>query len=440
MVRVASSLLSLFVALIIPSAESIAADEPQPVKALVLLGGEHHRYEEGSKILAEALAKKMAIAFDFVRIDNPPEGRPNAEKATIPSNPALLEDFDLNKKYDLIIAYHQDAYVKLTHKQRDGLLHFVRSGGPWVGMHSAGDTLKTDIDFIRMVGGTFETHPPFGPMQVQRVAGDHFITDGMADFATKDEFYHMKMCSLDDKNILLVARSPGDGKTRPVAWTKKYGRGKVFYTVLGHAPVSFRNEHFQTLMHRAVLWALKPETGDAGPDGWIELFNGRDLDGWTHCGPGGFAIEDGGLKSIDGMGLLWYHAKKFRDFTLSIEWKVSREQDNSGIFVRFPDPPADEWEPVSTGYEIQICDTAGPKHSTGAVYSFQGPSKIVSHPAGEWNLMEITVIGQTYTIKVNGETVVDGYEGNRGRDGYIGLQNHDPKAFVFYRNIRVKEL
>ncbi len=440
MARFAPLTVSLMLVMILSAPASSASAEQEPVKALVLLGGEFHRYEECSKILADALAKKISITFDFVRIDNPPEGKPKAEKATVPSNPALLEDFDLNQKYDLILAYHQDAYVKLTHKQRDGLLHFVRSGGPWVGMHSAGDTLKRDVDFIRMVGGTFQTHPPFGPLQVQRVAGSHFITRGLTDFATMDEFYHMKMCSLDDKNILLVGKSPGDGKTRPVAWTKKYGRGKVFYTVLGHAPESFRNEHFQTLMHRAVLWALRPEVGDAGADGWIELFNGRNLEGWTHCGPGGFAIEEGALKSIDGMGLLWYHARKFRDFTLSVEWKVSRQKDNSGIFVRFPDPPADEWEPVSTGYEIQICDTAGPKHDTGAVYSFQAPSKIVSRPAGEWNRMEITVEGQSYTIKVNGETVVDGYEGNRGREGYIGLQNHDPKAFVFYRNIRVKEL
>lgn len=416
------------------------AAKPEPVRALFLLGGEHHPYEGGAKILSASLASKMDITFDFVRIDNPPEGKPNAEKATVASRPEILEDFDLNKKYDLILAYHQEAYTKLTPKQRDGMMHFVRSGGPWLGMHSAADSFKNDPDFIRMVGGKFKTHPPFGEMHVQRVIGDHFILEGIEDFTTRDEFYYLSDCNLGDKNILLVGKGPNDGKTRPVAWTKTYGRGKVFYTVLGHNVEAFENPHFQNLMHRAVLWALQPAPGEPGKDGWIELFNGRDLTGWTHCGPGGFAIEDGALKSIGGMGLLWYHVKPFHDFTLSIEWKVGRKEDNSGIFVRFPNPPADEWQPVSEGYEIQICDTAPPKHDTGAVYGAMAPSKIASKPVGEWNLFEITVKGQSYTVVLNGETVVDGYEGDRGRAGYIGLQNHDTHAFVYYRNIRVKEL
>jgi len=198
----------------------------------------------------------MDIVFDFVRIDNPPEGRPRTEKATIRSHPALLEDPGLRERYDIIFAYHQEAYTNLAPEQMEGLLGFVRSGGPWVGIHSASDSFKNIPEYVSMVGGKFQTHPPFGTLEIRRVAGDHFILDGIDDFTTQDEFYHLIDCRLDDKNILLVGASPGDGKTRPVAWTKRHGRGRIFYTILGHGTVSFRNESFGRLMERAVLWAL----------------------------------------------------------------------------------------------------------------------------------------------------------------------------------------
>jgi hypothetical protein len=277
-------------------------------------------------------------------------------------------------------------------------------------------------------------------MRIRRIVGNHFILEGIDDFTTHDEFYYLADCGLGDKNVLLTAESPTDGKMRPVAWTKRYGRGKVFYTVLGHSVAAFENPGFLKLMHRAVLWALRTEIGEAGPDGWIELFDGRTFEGWTFCGPGRFEIEDGALKTVGGMGMLWFDRKRFRDFTLSIEWMVERPQDNSGIFVRFPNPAADPWTAVHEGYEIQICDTAGPKHNTGSVYGFAAPTKVTSKPAGEWNRFEITVVGQTYTVVLNNETVVEAFEGERGREGYIGLQNHDPQVIVRFRNIKAKEL
>jgi hypothetical protein len=70
------------------------------VRVLVLLGGEYHPYEAGSKLMLDAAAKQLDINADFVRIDSPPEGFPKAEKATIPSNIGILDDPELNRKYD----------------------------------------------------------------------------------------------------------------------------------------------------------------------------------------------------------------------------------------------------------------------------------------------------------------------------------------------------
>jgi Domain of Unknown Function (DUF1080) len=82
-----------------------------------------------------------------------------------------------------------------------------------------------------------------------------------------------------------------------------------------------------------------------------------------------------------------------KDFVLKVDWKVSRKNDNSGIFIRFSDPDNDPWIAVNTGYEIQIDDLAmpdgNPIHKTGAIYNFAAPSnkkelpQSPSKPVGE---------------------------------------------------------
>jgi hypothetical protein len=185
---------------------------------------------------------------------------------------------------------------------------------------------------------------------------------------------------------------------------------------------------------------------------FVNLFNGS-LDCWKMIGNGNFVIifedtEDQKqhplLMTQGGMGLLWYYKKKFKDFILRLEWKASHIEDNSGIFVRFSDPRGDPWNAVYSGYEIQIDDLALPNkesvHKTGAIYGFMGPSKVASKPVGYWNNLYVSVKGQTYTVIINDEKVINSFHGNRSKEGYIGLQNHDDRSTVFFKNIFIKEI
>lgn len=181
---------------------------------------------------------------------------------------------------------------------------------------------------------------------------------------------------------------------------------------------------------------------DKKPTGkWIDLFNGKDLTGWKHIGKGSFAVEDGALVTQAGMGLLYYEARSFRDYTIEVEWKVTNKCNNSGIFVRFPEKPENTGYAVTHGYEIQIddCDKKGLKVQTGSAYDQFAATKIASKPAGEWNKYQITIVGQHYTVVLNGEKVNE-FDGIRGIEGYIGLQNHDPISRVSFRRVRVKEI
>jgi len=177
--------------------------------------------------------------------------------------------------------------------------------------------------------------------------------------------------------------------------------------------------------------------------GFVPLYEKGDPleQGWKMVGPGAITEESPGvLVTSGGMGMLWYARQPFKDFTLRLEYKLSAANNNSGVFVRFPNPPKSPWDAVNQGYEIQIDDGADPEHRTGAIYSFKAPEKKApTKPVGEWNVYEVTVKGQDYTVSLNGE-VVNTYKGSRGVKGYIGLQNHDPSSVVRFRNVQVKTL
>ena len=185
---------------------------------------------------------------------------------------------------------------------------------------------------------------------------------------------------------------------------------------------------------------------------FVKLFDGKTLDGWKMAGKGNFLIieSEKALLTQGGMGLLWYYKKKFKDFILTLEWKVSKISDNSGIFVRFPNPYTDPNIAIEYGYEIQIDDIGSPDgkpiHRTGAIYNYKGPSSTKTKSSskqlavGRWNTFEIIVIQQSYSVTLNKEKVVTNFIGNRSLEGFIGLQNHDDRSKVYFRNIMIKEL
>jgi hypothetical protein len=192
---------------------------------------------------------------------------------------------------------------------------------------------------------------------------------------------------------------------------------------------------------------------------WRQLFNGTDLSGWEQVGPGQFVVEEGLLKTVGGMGMILYPAEKFSNVVIRVVYKVKDNDVNSGVFIRLPEKPADEWMAVNHGYEVQIDNgtrhVGGDYHCTGVLYSL---TKAKSHPQkapGEWNTMEITLEGQRTIVYVNGEMVTDFTEGDpvtektrdfepergpRPESGYIGLQNHDELSTCWFKEIAVRPI
>jgi len=200
--------------------------------------------------------------------------------------------------------------------------------------------------------------------------------------------------------------------------------------------------------------------GIADTTGWRQLFNGKDLTGWKHAGPGFMSVEEGLLRGNGGMGLLYWQGEKFGNCIIKVVWKMRDENSNSGIFIRMPVEPREEWMPVHYGYEVQIDNkpelaNEDDYHYTGTIYSLTKPLAKPGKPGPQWNTTEITLDGPRTIIYVNGVKVTDYTEGDpvperkfdfepfrgaRPDVGYIGIQNHGESDVVYFKEISVKPL
>ena len=202
--------------------------------------------------------------------------------------------------------------------------------------------------------------------------------------------------------------------------------------------------------------------------GWHLLFDGTSTEGWHGYNmaifPDCWAIEDGSLTMNSQGGSEDQDIitnKKYRDFALSLEYKLTRGA-NSGVIFQVEEDPKYKF-PYETGPEFQVIDHENwpdPLEDwqiNGANYAMYPPATRPYRPLGEWNHLLLVVKGNKVTQMLNGEVVVT-YEKysdewnalkNSGKwvdfpdwgkydEGYISLQNHGTK--VWYRSVKIKEL
>ncbi|MDP6635602.1 MAG: DUF1080 domain-containing protein [Phycisphaerae bacterium] len=201
-------------------------------------------------------------------------------------------------------------------------------------------------------------------------------------------------------------------------------------------------------------WAQAEAAKKTG--GWEVLFGGGKLDKWDY-NPKAWQVKDEELYS-PGKGGDIFSKKKYQDFTLDIEFKMSKGC-NSGVFVRMASRK--DW--LHSSMEIQVLDSHGKgkigKHDCGAVYDALVPSVNAAKKAGEWNRYFITCFKNRVFISLNGVQIIDmdlnkwdtarkNPDGSKNKfraplktlthAGFFALQTHGKP--VWYKNIRVKEL
>lgn len=186
-------------------------------------------------------------------------------------------------------------------------------------------------------------------------------------------------------------------------------------------------------------------TAAEADEGFVPLFNGKDLTGWKLRNPKGknlWTVEPGGVlknnvaKGEHGTDLLT--EQKFWNFTVRFEYQVP-DNSNSGFYLR-------------GRHEIQILgDYKSGKPSeggNGALYGFKKPDVFASRPGDEWQTCEATIIGDKITVILNGQKIHDNVTCRRPTGGEIDNRVNEPGPIllqgdhgtVSFRNIRIKEL
>ncbi len=196
----------------------------------------------------------------------------------------------------------------------------------------------------------------------------------------------------------------------------------------------------------AALSFVSPSQSQADDEGFVSLFNGKDLSDWVIVGKEqGWAVKDGVIRSEGAMSGKWLRSnKQYEDFVLNVEWRLSKG-GNSGVFIRV----AEKGLPWFSGYEVQISNAPrDEKHCTGSLYGFVAVNPRPDESADKWHKFEITCKGTHITVIADGVKCIDYDQASSDKTktkpmkGYIGLQDsHSSQGhYVEYRNVKIKEL
>lgn len=178
--------------------------------------------------------------------------------ATIRDNLECLDNADDLRTYDLIIPCW--TMGQLSKEREKNLCAAVAAGTGLGGIHGTmGDAFRGSIDYEWMVGGHFVAHPHVGDYMVNVIQPDHPLTvDLPARFPYTSEQYYMQVDP--GVNVLLETEYDlGTGTVAmPVAWTKRWGSGRVFYSALGHVPAEFdAHPAVWAFTIRGLCWAAR---------------------------------------------------------------------------------------------------------------------------------------------------------------------------------------
>jgi uncharacterized protein len=432
---------------------ALAASASEPKKALVVTATQGFRHS--SIPLAEKVLEGMAERTGLFTVDFARGGKDGKETSDIVSkmSPEAL------KNYDLIIFANTTGDLPMPEPK--ALIDFVKNGKSLVGMHSASDTFHGFRPYIEMLGGEFLIHHEQAKVDCVNGDLDHPATRHLGPVYTVfDEIYLLKNFDRTKvHDVLSLQRHPNSGVPGdyPIAWSRQVGKGKVFYTSLGHREDVWLSDAYQDHVLGAIKWALGVEKASVEPqeheyelsreekkEGFKPLFNGEDLKGWKYRNPNGnksWSAQNGMLVNVaakDQAGTDLITEDKYRDFIVRYEYQVPKGS-NSGLYLR-------------GRHELQITDDGDRKEtapgSNGGLYNTKGGSTLASRPAGQWQEVEAKMVGNKVTVFLNGVKIHDNVEASKATGGELDANLDKPGPImlqgdhgaVAFRNIRIKKL
>ncbi|MGH9314109.1 MAG: ThuA domain-containing protein [Vicinamibacterales bacterium] len=190
--------------------------------------------------------------------------RSGAFEATVTQDCSLISEQSL-RNYAAVI-FFTTGELPIDEAQKKALVEFVRSGRGFVGIHSATDTFYKWPEYLELIGGYFDGHPWHQEVTVRVDDPTHPATAQLpAAFTISDEIYQFRAWSRDRVRVLLSLDPASVDLTKKgvhradkdfaLAWAREFGRGRMFYTALGHEAAVWRDPRFQQHLAGGIQWA-----------------------------------------------------------------------------------------------------------------------------------------------------------------------------------------
>lgn len=203
--------------------------------------------------------------------------RSEGAEVVVSDNLDVYTNSELMNSLDLVVQIWTMGTI--TNEQEKGLLSAVQRGVGLAGWHGGiGDAFRNNVEFQFMVGGQWVAHPG-GVIHYEVNITDHDdnITKGLNDFHMNSEQYYMHV----DPNVKVLATTTFsgehaswiEGSVIPVVWKKMYGKGRVFYSSLGHVAKDFEGPEVLEIMKRGIRWASL--SLHKAPEKWLQPVYGQ---------------------------------------------------------------------------------------------------------------------------------------------------------------------
>jgi type 1 glutamine amidotransferase len=238
-------------------------------KRLLFIGEEKgYRHEAISHALAtvERLGRETGLWDTYLRTDTEP-----LTKKKLEYNAKNLNDFDA-------VMFYTGGSLEMDPQQKADLLSFIHDDGKgFIGVHSAAITFVDWPAFGEMLGGYFDEHPwgTFAAPILVEDANFPGMQKWPASFRLTDEIYQIRNFTRENTRVLMRLDSSKVDLANPkvkradrdfaVSWARMYGKGRVFYSTLGHVPENWDRADMQAMYVGAIRWALGLVDADSTP-------------------------------------------------------------------------------------------------------------------------------------------------------------------------------
>lgn len=260
-----SLVLTLQTVLLSQRLELIAADPPKPARMLMVT--------QSAGFVHDSVRRKETLAPAEIAMTQLGQ---QTGLFTVDCTQEVAQDFTKEnlKKYDLVFFYTTGS-LPISEADREYFFKewLVQAGHGFIGAHSATDTYGDYEPYWDMVGGTFNGHP-WGSRSVVTMTvhePDHPAVKAWGpEFTIKDEIYQYKNWQPEKVRVLMSINMEKTELKKPyhvpVSWVKEYGKGRMYYTNLGHNAETWTNKQFLEAMTGGIKWVLHLEEGPGSPN------------------------------------------------------------------------------------------------------------------------------------------------------------------------------